>query len=103
MWAAVGRVPKAGGGLNPLPTLVPLVSPTPAIGTCYQQAKRVLHAALPERLHGREREAAAVRQFLREHLAARRPGSLYIAGAPGTGKTACVSCVLRDCKVGVRP
>lgn len=67
-------------------------------GTCYQQAKRVLHAALPERLHGREREAAAVRQFLREHLAARRPGSLYIAGAPGTGKTACVSCVLRDCK-----
>ncbi|XP_031456547.1 cell division control protein 6 homolog [Phasianus colchicus] len=67
-------------------------------GTCYQQAKRVLHSAVPERLHGREREAAAIRQFLREHVAARRPGSLYIAGAPGTGKTACVSCVLRDCE-----
>ncbi|XP_048782526.1 cell division control protein 6 homolog [Lagopus muta] len=67
-------------------------------GTCYQQAKRALHAALPERLHGREQEAATIRQFLREHVAARRPGSLYIAGAPGTGKTACVSCVLRDCK-----
>ncbi|OXB63673.1 hypothetical protein ASZ78_008988, partial [Callipepla squamata] len=73
--------------------------------SCYQQAKRVLHTAVPERLHGREREAAAVRQFLREHVAARRPGSLYIAGAPGTGKTACVSRVLHDCKdelVGIR-
>ncbi|XP_015741472.1 cell division control protein 6 homolog [Coturnix japonica] len=65
-------------------------------GTCYQQAKRVLHVAVPERLHGREREVGTIRQFLRDHLAARRPGSLYIAGAPGTGKTACVSCVLRD-------
>uniref|UniRef100_A0A8B9DRY9 Cell division cycle 6 n=1 Tax=Anser cygnoides TaxID=8845 RepID=A0A8B9DRY9_ANSCY len=67
-------------------------------GTCYQQAKRALHAAVPERLQGREREAGAIRQFLREHLGARRPGSLYISGAPGTGKTACLSCVLRDCQ-----
>ncbi|NXK57212.1 CDC6 protein, partial [Chauna torquata] len=70
----------------------------PGTGTCYQQAKRVLHAAVPDRLHGRERETGAIRQFLREHLGARRPGSLYIAGAPGTGKTACVSRVLRDCQ-----
>ncbi|NXJ08069.1 CDC6 protein, partial [Odontophorus gujanensis] len=70
----------------------------PPAATCYQQAKRVLHTAVPERLHGRERETAAVRQFLREHVAARRPGSLYIAGAPGTGKTACVSRVLHDCQ-----
>uniref|UniRef100_A0A8C3L8A8 Cell division control protein n=1 Tax=Chrysolophus pictus TaxID=9089 RepID=A0A8C3L8A8_CHRPC len=60
-------------------------------GTCYQQAKRVLHSAVPERLHGREREAAAIRQVLREHGAG---GS----SSPGTGKTACVSCVLRDCE-----
>ncbi|XP_040392668.1 cell division control protein 6 homolog [Cygnus olor] len=67
-------------------------------GTRYQQAKRALHAAVPDRLLGREREAGAIRQFLREHLGARRPGSLYISGAPGTGKTACLSCVLRDCQ-----
>ncbi|KAM9255151.1 cell division control protein 6 homolog [Cariama cristata] len=67
-------------------------------GTCYQQAKRVLHAAVPDCLHARERETGIIRQFLREHVCGRRPGSLYISGAPGTGKTACVSRVLLDCK-----
>ncbi|NWU51937.1 CDC6 protein, partial [Dromas ardeola] len=67
-------------------------------GTCYQQVKRVLHAAVPDRLHGRERETGVIRQFLREHIGGRRPGSLYISGAPGTGKTACLSRVLLDCK-----
>ncbi|NXH66852.1 CDC6 protein, partial [Hydrobates tethys] len=67
-------------------------------GTCYQQAKRVLHAAVPDRLHARERETGVIRQFLREHVCGRRPGSLYVSGAPGTGKTACLSRVLLDCK-----
>ncbi|XP_074019118.1 cell division control protein 6 homolog [Numenius arquata] len=67
-------------------------------GTCYQQAKRVLHAAVPDRLHGRERETGIIRQFLREHVGGRQPGSLYISGAPGTGKTACLSRILLDCK-----
>ncbi|XP_054252818.1 cell division control protein 6 homolog [Indicator indicator] len=67
-------------------------------GTCYQQAKRALHAAAPERLHAREREIGIIRQFLRDHVCGRRPGSLYISGAPGTGKTACLSRVLLDCK-----
>ncbi|XP_041883875.1 cell division control protein 6 homolog [Corvus kubaryi] len=67
-------------------------------GTCYQQAKQVLHAAVPDRLQGRERETGILRQFLREHVLRRRPGSLYVSGAPGTGKTACLSRVLLDCK-----
>ncbi|NXY91287.1 CDC6 protein, partial [Alcedo cyanopectus] len=67
-------------------------------GTCYQQVKQVLHAAVPDRLRGREKETGIIRQFLREHLCQRRPGSLYISGAPGTGKTACLSRVLLDCK-----
>ncbi|NXC32937.1 CDC6 protein, partial [Campylorhamphus procurvoides] len=67
-------------------------------GTCYQQAKQVLHAAVPEQLQGRERETGILRQFLREHVLGRRPGSLYVSGAPGTGKTACLSRVLLDCK-----
>ncbi|KAM6368655.1 cell division control protein 6 homolog isoform 1-T2 [Pluvialis apricaria] len=67
-------------------------------GTCYQQAKRVLHAAVPDRLHARERETSVIQQFLREHVCGRRPGSLYISGAPGTGKTACLSRVLLDCE-----
>ncbi|XP_064030385.1 cell division control protein 6 homolog isoform X2 [Pogoniulus pusillus] len=67
-------------------------------GTCYQQAKRALHAAVPDRLHARERETGIIRQFLRDHVCGRRPGSLYISGPPGTGKTACLSRVLLDCK-----
>ncbi|XP_071584738.1 cell division control protein 6 homolog [Heliangelus exortis] len=67
-------------------------------GTCYQQVKRVLHAAVPDRLHAREKEMGIIRQFLREHICGRRPGSLYVSGAPGTGKTACLSRVLLDCK-----
>ncbi|CAM9795710.1 unnamed protein product [Bubo scandiacus] len=67
-------------------------------GTCYQEAKRVLHAAVPDRLHARERETGVMRQFLREHVCGRQPGSLYVSGAPGTGKTASLSRVLLDCK-----
>ncbi|NXS13584.1 CDC6 protein, partial [Neodrepanis coruscans] len=70
----------------------------PHAGTCYQQAKQVLHTAVPDRLQGRERETGILRQFLREHVLGRRPGSLYVSGAPGTGKTACLSRVLLDCK-----
>lgn len=60
----------------------------------------MLHAAVPERLHARDKETGVIRQFLRDHVCGRRPGSLYISGAPGTGKTACLSRVLLDCKVG---
>ncbi|KAM6042194.1 cell division control protein 6 homolog [Chlamydotis macqueenii] len=67
-------------------------------GTRYQEAKRVLHTAVPDRLHARERETGIIRQFLQEHVCERQPGSLYISGAPGTGKTACLSRVLLDCK-----
>ncbi|XP_029877820.1 LOW QUALITY PROTEIN: cell division control protein 6 homolog [Aquila chrysaetos chrysaetos] len=67
-------------------------------GTCYQQVKRALHAAVPDRLYAREKETGIIRQFLREHVCGRQPGSLYVSGAPGTGKTACLSRVLLDCK-----
>ncbi|XP_052641396.1 LOW QUALITY PROTEIN: cell division control protein 6 homolog [Harpia harpyja] len=67
-------------------------------GTCYQQAKRVLHVAVPDRLYAREKETGVIRQFLREHVCGHQPGSLYVSGAPGTGKTACLSRVLLDCK-----
>lgn len=80
----------------PHPSLSPLA---PCAGTCYQQAKQVLHAAVPDRLQGRERETGILQQFLQEHVLGRRPGSLYVSGAPGTGKTACLNRVLLDCKV----
>ncbi|KAG6929785.1 cell division cycle 6 [Chelydra serpentina] len=65
-------------------------------GTCYQQVKSVLHTAVPDRLLAREKETDAIRRFLKEHVCGEKPGSLYISGAPGTGKTACLSRILQD-------
>ncbi|XP_028376092.1 cell division control protein 6 homolog isoform X2 [Phyllostomus discolor] len=67
-------------------------------GTCYQQAKLVLNTAVPDRLPAREKEMDAIRSFLREHICGGKAGSLYLSGAPGTGKTACLSRILQDLK-----
>lgn len=68
-------------------------------GTCYQQAKLVLNTAVPDRLPAREKEMNVIRNFLREHICGKNAGSLYLSGAPGTGKTACLSRILQDLKV----
>ncbi|KAM5273947.1 cell division control protein 6 homolog isoform 2-T2 [Ctenodactylus gundi] len=67
-------------------------------GTCYQQAKLVLNTAVPDRLPAREKEIDVIRNFLREHICGKKAGSLYLSGAPGTGKTACLSRILQDFK-----
>uniref|UniRef100_A0A3P9LEP9 Cell division control protein n=1 Tax=Oryzias latipes TaxID=8090 RepID=A0A3P9LEP9_ORYLA len=64
----------------------------------FQSVKQALHTAIPERLLSREAEQASIRRFLQEKVLQRRPGSLYISGAPGTGKTACLNCVLQEMK-----
>lgn len=61
--------------------------------------KQALHTAIPERLLSREAERASIRSFLEEKVLQHHPGSLYISGAPGTGKTACLNCVLQEMKV----
>ncbi|KAM4691899.1 cell division control protein 6 homolog [Rhinophrynus dorsalis] len=67
-------------------------------GSCYQQAKHALNTAIPERLLARDRETAAIQTFLKSHVSGKKPGSLYISGAPGTGKTACLNKLLQDSK-----
>ncbi|XP_032802331.2 cell division control protein 6 homolog [Petromyzon marinus] len=67
-------------------------------GECYALAKKALHTANPERLLCRERETAAIVAFVEEHVVARVPGSIYISGAPGTGKTACLKHILHSMK-----
>uniref|UniRef100_A0A3P8S5M4 Cell division control protein n=1 Tax=Amphiprion percula TaxID=161767 RepID=A0A3P8S5M4_AMPPE len=64
----------------------------------FQGVKQALHTAVPERLLSREAERASIRSFLEEKVLQRHPGSLYISGAPGTGKTACFNCVLQEMK-----
>ncbi|KAI3353534.1 hypothetical protein L3Q82_020058, partial [Scortum barcoo] len=64
----------------------------------FLNVKQALHTAVPERLLSREAERASIRSFLEEKVLRRLPGSLYISGAPGTGKTACFNCVLQEMK-----
>jgi len=58
--------------------------------------RRALDTSSPENLPGRESQIYEVKQFLLSHLEEKRPGSLYISGAPGTGKTAVVRYVLSE-------
>ncbi|XP_017297409.1 cell division control protein 6 homolog [Kryptolebias marmoratus] len=62
----------------------------------FQSVKQVLHTAVPERLLSREAEQAYIRSFLQDKVLQHRPGSLYISGAPGSGKTACLNYVLQE-------
>ncbi|XP_059160943.1 cell division control protein 6 homolog [Physella acuta] len=64
----------------------------------YQSAKRSLHTAKPEYLIGRDTEEADIEKFICEKLDKKTSGSLYISGAPGTGKTAVVTHVIDKLK-----
>ena len=69
-------------------------------GSAYHQAKQMFHTAKPERLIGRDKETDHVRSFLKGHMSKKTGGSLYISGAPGTGKTAVLTCIIDEMKVG---
>ncbi|XP_038873434.1 cell division control protein 6 homolog [Salvelinus namaycush] len=62
----------------------------------FHSVKQALHTAVPERLLSREAERSSIRSFLEDKALKASPASLYISGAPGTGKTACLNCVLQE-------
>ncbi|CAH1249492.1 CDC6 [Branchiostoma lanceolatum] len=70
--------------------------------TPYQSAKKALHTAVPDYLLCREKETKVITDFLEEHAAKQQPGSLYISGAPGTGKTACLTHIMRNMKESLK-
>ncbi|XP_072180731.1 cell division control protein 6 homolog isoform X1 [Diadema setosum] len=65
---------------------------------CYSSAKKALHTSQPQRILCREKEIHVMQTFLQDHVQAKRPGSLYVSGAPGTGKTACLKQILQNDK-----
>ena len=68
-------------------------------GKAYNQAKQSFHTAKPERLVGRDKEMSEIHKFLKGHMTSKTAGSLYISGAPGTGKTAVLTHIIDDLKV----
>lgn len=74
---------------------------TPTVPSRYQDLKEAiksLHNAIPSSLLCRERELVALGSFLKSTVEANVAGSLYVAGPPGTGKTACVTHLLQKYK-----
>ncbi|KAI1887125.1 hypothetical protein AGOR_G00202910 [Albula goreensis] len=65
-------------------------------GSQYHTVKQALHTAVPGRLLSRQEERTSIRSFLTNRVKGGLPASLYISGAPGTGKTACLNCVLQE-------
>ncbi len=71
----------------------------------YAEAKQALSTAVPQELVGRKEQMASMKKFLDaafgaggkgKKVAAADKRSMYISGAPGTGKTACLQHLLRD-------
>jgi len=71
-------------------------------GHQYSTVRRVLHSSHPDNLLCREKEITEIRSFLQNHLPKGKPGSLYISGAPGTGKTACLTKIMLEMKTEIR-
>ncbi|KAH8322187.1 hypothetical protein KR059_007179 [Drosophila kikkawai] len=77
------------------PQSEPEILPSPPRNK-YQNARRVLNSAETQNLPGREEQLLELREFFTSHLESQSSGSLYVSGQPGTGKTACLSLLLRD-------
>ena len=60
----------------------------------FQEARAALHTGTPSQLLCREEQVSVLHTWLQNHLVAAKPGSLYISGAPGTGKTASLTHLL---------
>eukprot|EP00794_Sanderia_malayensis_P017515 gene17515-19265_t len=65
----------------------------------YGKLRQNLHTSIPDRLLCREKESSIIFKFLSMHIRDELPGSLYISGAPGTGKTVCLTKAIDIIKV----
>ena len=52
-------------------------------------------STVPEELLCRNEESAKVEDFCRKHIKDGRPGSMYVCGCPGTGKTLTMETIKR--------
>jgi len=60
----------------------------------FQSARAALHTGTPSHLLCREQQVDIMSSWLDSHLVAGKPGSMYVSGAPGTGKTATLTHLL---------
>ncbi|ORX38507.1 P-loop containing nucleoside triphosphate hydrolase protein [Kockovaella imperatae] len=95
--ASKRRLPHPKSSTSRLPASVPSAEDLPV--NPYERALRLLHVgATPESLPCREEEFVDVLSKVEEGVESGGGGCLYIAGVPGTGKTATVHAVVKELK-----
>lgn len=58
-------------------------------------AKKLMQScSTPDRLVGRDAEVQTLQTYLETRLKEKQPGSLYVSGAPGTGKSASITTIM---------
>eukprot|EP00092_Neocalanus_flemingeri_P022153 GFUD01024029.1.p1 GENE.GFUD01024029.1~~GFUD01024029.1.p1 ORF type:complete len:772 (-),score=294.74 GFUD01024029.1:140-2455(-) len=62
----------------------------------FQHARAALHTGTPTYLLCREEQVDTMSKWLDKHLVEGKPGSMYVSGAPGTGKTATLTHLLNN-------
>ncbi|ESO12913.1 hypothetical protein HELRODRAFT_63669, partial [Helobdella robusta] len=62
----------------------------------YSSTKQALTTSLPDFLVCRDAEFKLVKNYIADHIDQSKPGSMYISGAPGTGKTAVLNFALKS-------
>ncbi|RWS04142.1 cell division control protein 6-like protein [Dinothrombium tinctorium] len=65
----------------------------------YQLAKHLLSPSAVSTIVGRQEECVQIQSFIEQHLKSGLSTSIYLSGAPGTGKTACINYVISQLKV----
>jgi cell division control protein 6 len=72
-----------------------MISLTLVLIRARDKARECLHLGTPPTsLIGREELVGELSKFIHHHLISSTPGSLYISGPPGTGKTASLNLIL---------
>ena len=67
----------------------------------FDSLQSALHHSLPGNLIGRKNEQTEITEFICSHIKTQTSASMYISGAPGTGKTACLTKILTSSKVSL--
>ena len=62
----------------------------------YSSVREALHRSMPQQLVSREEEIKTIQKFIDKAVIQAKSGSMYISGAPGTGKTACLMKIIEQ-------
>jgi len=70
--------------------------------SAYRAVKQSLATGTPTTMVGREKQIEEMTTFLKTHIEGGKSGSMYISGAPGTGKTASLTCIVNKMEVRIK-